>query len=43
MKPVSKVELSQAALGIPSFAEFAKRANDVEKMEQDLLQKQLKR
>lgn len=42
--PISKTTaLSQAALIIPSFQEYAQKATDIEKMEQDLMQMQMER
>ena len=42
-KPAPKVNLSQAALVIPSFQRYAEQITDIEQMEQELLQKQLLR
>lgn len=41
--PKTAVALSQAALVIPSFQEYAQKATDIEKMEQDLMQMQMQR
>ena len=43
VRPAPKVNLSQAALVIPSFQRYAEKITDIEQMEQELLQKQLLR